>query len=850
MLGADIYLWDVHNMGSANSMGSYIMHGFLWSVLLYLGLSTEVVQMIMNVFLFIVSGITAFYLSKTVYPNLRLAPFITSIFYMFNFFVIQSVLNLGFRCTYAFLPLSIALLINIVESTLQKNDKRTNKNIIYFAVASTITFSLGSVNLANVIITLLVVTFFLLYYIIKQRNQIRLLSLNIIKLAALTVLLNIWWVVPTLNFYLWSSSELTPQINVTAWSWTHARASFLNLFWLNGGWGWRPEYVPYIDSYSNPILVILTFLPFILAATALLFRTSKSLFNAYLMLVALIFLFLAKGVHEPLSQLNLLLYTYIYGMNMFREAATKFTLALIPFLALLVGYAVHQIANRIPSKHIPVIAAKTMVVTFFVSAFVIGAYPLVTNPIETKTAQIPFSSYVKIPDYWYAATDWLNNQEGDYRVLVTPPDDFYMMPYIWGYFGTDGWITRFIQKPVIAYYFGYTIKNDVFDTIDYLYSTIKYSKASEFKAFLDLLNIKYILQRNDIYLNLTGRKIIPPDEMQTFLAQQPYLRLVKKFEQLDIYEYTTPKSYIYVLNPSTLEQARIKIEKITKLEGTWNFASLSEVEEWKNATRPEQWQITYTITYNNSTLKAELGNSTWGWKTINSPFIPAQYGSTYQIQLDIKGQNAHQVHVKTIEFDENKSYLTGTYSKFVNDGTFNWQHISYIYKPINKTTKNLQIQIWHGHETDKPLPNVIWVDNVQIASHTTFLNTTGLNLIFQNTILEQPAIIIDYTKVNPTKITATINATKPFILAISEALDQSWTAHINGKQYKPTPLYLCIKGFQINQTGLLKVTIEYEPQNWFYLGCTVSLTTFFLCVAYLTITCVKSKSILRKLNKN
>jgi hypothetical protein len=182
----------------------------------------------------------------------------------------------------------------------------------------------------------------------------------------------------------------------------------------------------------------------------------------------------------------------------------------------------------------------------------------------------------------------------------------------------------------------------------------------------------------------------------------------------------------------------------------------------------------------------------------------------------------------------------------VNEGTFNWEHISYIYEPINKTIKNLQIQIWHGHETDKPLPNVIWVDNVQITSYTTLLNTTGLDSIFPNTTKNQPATILNYQKTNPTEITATINATRPFILAISEALDNSWTAYVNGTQYQPISLYLGLKGFQINQTGLLEVSVEYVPQRWFFYGSVISFTTFLACTIYLVITYPKTRNALTR----
>ena len=660
-----------------------------------------------------------------------------------------------------------------------------------------------------------------------------------------------WWIFPILNYFLLPVSILNPQINPTSWSWTHNRASFLNLFWLNGIWSWRPEYFPFYDSYSNPILTVLTFIPFLLATVALLFKSEKSRFNTYLMLFILIFIFLAKGLHEPLSQLNLFLYTYIPGMLMFREPVSKFTMAMMSFLALLVGYAVDHIANMKIGKINPTSLTKTLTTTFFITTFIIAVYPIVTNPIETKTEQLPFSSYIKIPDYWYQAVDWLDNQQDNYKILITPPDDHYMMPYTWGYYGTDQFLERLIQKPIISNYYTYSYKinPNTTLTLQQLYNSIKYNKTTEFKAFLDLLNIKYILQRNDIYWNFTGRNIIPPNEMQAFLTQQPYIKLTKTFGKLDIYEYTEPKPYLYILNPATLQQTKIKIENITTLKQTWNFNSTTDLTQWKNTTLEIHWQALQQLSLDDQTLKIELWNSTWGWKTINSPILPAQYGNTYNIQADIKGQNAHEVHIKIAEYNQNKTLLTVTYTAYVNDGTFNWTHITFNFEPTNKTTKYIQIQIWHGHETNKPLPNIIWIDNIQIKGYTTILNTTGIDLIFPNTTQNQPATILNYQRENPTKITAKINATQPFILAISEALDTQWTAYVNGKPHKPTTLYLCINGFYINQTGPLEITIEYEPQKWFYIGSIISLTTLTACTAHLTLTHPKTKHTLQKLKQ-
>ena len=66
---------------------------------------------------------------------------------------------------------------------------------------------------------------------------------------------------------------------------------------------------------------------------------------------------------------------------------------------------------------------------------------------------------------------------------------------------------------------------------------------------LDLLNIKYIFQRNDVQDGMTNRYLISASDMQSFFSKQPYLQLVQKFGSIDIYEYTESKPSLYTLSP-------------------------------------------------------------------------------------------------------------------------------------------------------------------------------------------------------------------------------------------------------------------------------------------------------------
>lgn len=215
----DAYLWTREGMGSANTVSSFLLDEIPLLFLKSLGLSTELVQILLQVFLLLGAGLSMYFLSATVYSKLGLSSLVSSVFYMFNFFVLQTRLDVGLAWTYVFLPLLAGLLIRVVEATSARQDARANKNIICFAVISTIALSMASINPANVVLVFFVLAGTITYWLVARRNQIRLIMPNIGKLVMVSILLNLWWTIPILNYYFWSPSTSNPQVSVTAWSW-------------------------------------------------------------------------------------------------------------------------------------------------------------------------------------------------------------------------------------------------------------------------------------------------------------------------------------------------------------------------------------------------------------------------------------------------------------------------------------------------------------------------------------------------------------------------------------------------------------------------------------------------------
>jgi len=121
---------------------------------------------------------------------------------------------------------------------------------------------------------------------------------------------------------------------------------------------------------------------------------------------------------------------------------------------------------------------------------------------------------------------------------------------------------------------------------------------------------------------------------------------------------------------------------------------------------------------------------------------------------------------------------------------------------------------------------------------------------------EAPARVIENKKIDLTRRIVRVEAKKPFMLAFAEQYDPLWTATVDGEEIRSIPLYSIINGFWINRTGKLEITIEFQPQRWFYYGLTITLTSLIDSFAYLAWswsrrTDLKSRLIKKRIsNKN
>jgi hypothetical protein len=103
--------------------------------------------------------------------------------------------------------------------------------------------------------------------------------------------------------------------------------------------------------------------------------------------------------------------------------------------------------------------------------------------------------------------------------------------------------------------------------------------------------------------------------------------------------------------------------------------------------------------------------------------------------------------------------------------------------------------------------------------------------------------LINFDQINPTKYIVHVDTSLPFFLIFSQSFNNGWVASIDGQQI-PDQYHFTANGYAngwyINKTGRYTITLEFTPQNLFYAGAALSITTLIICTVYVSRNKIKS----------
>jgi arabinofuranan 3-O-arabinosyltransferase len=429
-------------------------------------------------------------------------------------------------------------------------------------------------------------------------------------LLPLLIAASAYWLVPAI-VHLAAGS--TPQLSaISSWAFTEARATLRNAFWLNAIWGWTyPEYFPYAPIYDTfPVMVAKFALPAIAFGALALADPSGDAGHRYerdramrlalgTSAAALFLILLSTGTQAPGNVIFDRLYQLPFGW-LLREPG-RFLMVVGLAYAVLAAVMTQTLSEGrslsdlmrvrfgssalIPSVYVPVAIATSLMVGF----------PLFTGlVVPDRRPSLP-PAHVKVPAYWSAMAQLADSLPISGGVLVMPPDDFYQMPYTWGYYGNDSFVVELFKRRVlIPNGQGYTASSsELMSAVDLTAQSIVDRNWPETAALVTAMNTPLILVRRDVNARFPGRSIVSPDDLSNALAASPNFTLVSQVGSLDLFALTTPVKEMDPDAPiTTIDTATPDLRLLSFLDPGANLVTIGPqpgVTNVVQAPPPELW---------------------------------------------------------------------------------------------------------------------------------------------------------------------------------------------------------------------------------------------------------------------
>jgi len=368
----------------------------------------------------------------------------------------------------------------------------------------------------------------------------------------LLALLSLYWVVPAL---ISVSGAATGRLSsLTDWTWTESRSGLANAFWLNTSWAFgSTSYFGFAARYARfPLTVVRYIAPAAaFAALPLVQRREVNPDQRRTAIlaggVALFFVVLATGTLWP----GRLIFNPLYRLPLgwlVREPGRLLLFSGLGY-ALLVGVTTdvlaHMLGGRLTRERRRSLRAllnssrlsRGLLASGLLGAVLFTNAPLAFGEVVGKAGKTFDVAHVAVPRYWSSMATFVNVMHNGGNLLVLPPDDFYQMPYTWGYYGADGFILDMIERNVLdpslqGYWAG---QDELVHAVDLIAEAALASNWNLVDNLLGAIDTRYVLLRGDIDSGLPGRAIVSPAALDAALRRDPHLSVVHTDGPLDLF---------------------------------------------------------------------------------------------------------------------------------------------------------------------------------------------------------------------------------------------------------------------------------------------------------------------------
>lgn len=555
LFSKSFYVWSEVGTGLPSAFNLIRIPFFsTLTVLSKIGISSLYLQMGYFLFIMLTASFSMYYLLVEVFcldKDKRVALY-GAIFYLFNPYALSQVWARGlypFFGAYAFFPLTLFFLIKFFNT----------KRFFYLLMASLASLVFSDVYVhPTTVLTYWVITGLTYFYFLVNSKKKLLLVFSFILFLIIWLGIHFWWLLP----YIQSLStnvlavaglsnpkgNVDTLIGVSKFFPLSAVIRLIQYYLFKDLWSF---------FYDNSFIIAISWLIPITAFFSIDYL-KKYKNTKYFIFLFLISIFVVLGANKPTGEIFLFFFEKFSYLQAFRNPYEKFgivfLIAYTPFFAI----GLTHITKRIYKQIVLLFLVCFIFLLPFWNKTFCGIDPEKNN------------CWTRVPNYVAEANSFLNNQKGDFRIMMLPLAPSDGASYAWpagNYFGTDP--TRFlIDRPAISYntpgnreYFNILLQRFGDFTPNAFGIEDPDTSASEFKGIdfseeLRKLNVRYIVLRNDLRTEVMN--VTSVEEIENLLNSEESIFYQETFGEYDIYKVNIPERV------STLysENADITFQKI------------------------------------------------------------------------------------------------------------------------------------------------------------------------------------------------------------------------------------------------------------------------------------------------
>lgn len=503
------------------------------------------------VFWFMLAGFSVYFLTNIIFKDkLFLIRFSVCLFYLFNFYHLSAWagMHIAGITSIAVLPFMFGLFIKVI------NGEGVFRNTILFGIFSI--FSGGIwVNPPMACVFGSIFFIYFLFGLIGEKGKFTVIY-RVFTLGLLYILLNSYILIPFANVLIEGSNTIDNPLkdyNVVKYMYFQsAYSSPLNVLRLMGNSEFYHRlnsgeyYFPFFEKYIvRRLFVPGSFILPILAFMGVLLNTKDRNIRFFLT-IAVIGIMLGMGPHPPMNKIYPWLVSHLPGFYIFRSPWLKFGLLTMFGYSFLAGYGCLCIYEGV-RRFIPwrgwngiFIVGILGVYMFFMHSFILGQ---MYTPKERRKELGPL--HIKVPDYVFRCGDWLDRMRPDFNVALLPEEISNL--YEWGYSGIDDVLTRISDKTILYGEYKEAVNIPPLVRLYHLFVKALYLEFTyRINRLLDIMGVRYIIQRNDFRYYFYGIKD-SPRFIRYRLKRQGGISHEISFGQWDIYRNTSWKEdFIYI----------------------------------------------------------------------------------------------------------------------------------------------------------------------------------------------------------------------------------------------------------------------------------------------------------------